>query len=122
MDTYVARTARSAADALAIEFDEPRLVDEVEASLYARASAQRPGDYLDPIALGSLIVSVANLAWVIYMDRKKVAKPVTPKEIVDTVKMELPETEGLDPARRDKIINIVIDHTIQNDDEQEPRI
>lgn len=44
---------------------------EVEAALLARGGESARDQYaIDPISLGSLIVSVASLAWTIYQDRK----------------------------------------------------
>jgi hypothetical protein len=111
------RTARVTAEHLAVEFDRPGIVDDVEAELYARSRGQRPDDYLDPIALGSLVVSVANLAWVVYMDRKKAKKATIPAELADAVKAEMPESENINPEKRDHIITIVVTETIRAEDD-----
>jgi hypothetical protein len=60
----VEHTVRAAAHRLVAEHG-PGLVTDVEAALHARGSAQRPEQYLDPVSLGSLIVSVATLAWTV---------------------------------------------------------
>ena len=40
-----------------------------------RPSARRPGQYLDPVSLGSRIVAIATLAWTIYSDQRKTPEP-----------------------------------------------
>ena len=66
-----ARTAaRAAAEQLGAEYG-PGLAAEVEAALHAQGTVQRPDQYLDPVAVGSLIVAAATLAWDIYSKRRK---------------------------------------------------
>jgi len=60
----------AAAHRLAAEHG-PGLPAEVEAALHTRDAGQRPGQYLDPISLGTLIVAIATLAWTIYTDQRK---------------------------------------------------
>jgi hypothetical protein len=62
-----ADAARSAAAILAPDLGR-NLPVEVEAALAARSGDQRPDRYLDLVSLGSLIVSVATLAWTVYHD------------------------------------------------------
>jgi hypothetical protein len=64
MTDPVAHIARAAAAHLAAEHG-PALPVDVEAALHARGSTPGPERYLDPVALGALIVS---LAWTIYTD------------------------------------------------------
>jgi len=64
-----ASAARAAAAILAPDLG-PHLPAEVEAALAARHASQRPGQYLDPVSLASLIVSIASLAWSICNDRR----------------------------------------------------
>ncbi|GCB52089.1 hypothetical protein [Streptomyces sp. NL15-2K] len=116
MNDQVARTARAAAEVLAAEFDRPDIVDEVEAGLYASAEGRRPGDYLDPVALGSLVVSVAGLAWTIYTDRRNARKDTDLTELVRTLRAELPET-GETTTDRDRVITIVVRETIRAEEE-----
>ncbi len=75
MNDPVGAIAQAAARRLTPEYG-PRLQSEVEAALYARDAERRPDQYLDPVTLGSLIVSTATLAWTIYNDlRKKAPEP-----------------------------------------------
>ena len=69
MTDSVADAARSAAAILAPDLGL-NLPVEVEAALAARSGDQRPDRYLDLVSLGSLIVSVATLAWTIYNDQR----------------------------------------------------
>ena len=69
MTDAVADAARSAATILAPDLGQ-NLPAEVEAALAARGGDYRPERYLDPVSLGSLIVSVATLAWTIYNDQR----------------------------------------------------
>ncbi len=87
---------------------------DVEAALQTRDEAQRPEQYLDPVSLGGLIVSVASLAWTVYKDlRSKTAKP-SPDVVERTVRVELrsTEAEALAPAERDRIIKVVVSETV----------
>ena len=75
MSDPVAIAARAAAQQLQAEAG-PGLVAEVEAVLATRESPSAPPQYVDPIALASLIVAIASLAWTVYTDlRKRTAKP-----------------------------------------------
>lgn len=107
----VSRSARGAARQLAPELG-PELEAQVEAALYARSTNQ----YLDPISLGSLIVSVATLAWTVYNDlRNKTPKP--PREaIAEQVRADLP-TNDRNPAELDKIIDIIVDQIVKDTDD-----
>jgi hypothetical protein len=69
MSDPVADAARAAVVILAPELGRD-LPFEVEASLAVRAGARRPDSYLDVVSLGSLIVSVATLAWTIFNDQR----------------------------------------------------
>jgi tetratricopeptide (TPR) repeat protein len=99
----VGSSARTAARRLAPEHG-PELEAQVEAALYARSTNQ----YFDPIALGSLIVSVATLAWTIFNDlRTKTPQP--PREtITEQIRADL-NTNDPTPADLDKIIEIIVE-------------
>lgn len=64
-DDPVAVAARATAARFAAQYG-PGLQTEVELALHTRGSERKPDRYFDPIALGSLIVSIASLAWTIY--------------------------------------------------------
>ena len=115
-DGAVERGARAAARRLMAEQGQGVEV-EVEAALYARGAQRRPEQYVDPISLGSLIVSVAALAWTVYRDlRKKTPKPA--REVVERrVRVELPPSNQTTAAERDRIIGVVVDEVIKDADQ-----
>jgi hypothetical protein len=76
----IATVARAAAQQLEAEAGSG-LVTEVEAVLATRGSPSAPPQYIDPVALASLIIAIASLAWTVYTDlRKRTAK--TSAEVV----------------------------------------
>jgi hypothetical protein len=108
----VADSARGAAQRLAGELSEPRLVTDVEAALVAGEGRTVPDRYLDPISLGALIVSVAQLAWTVYTDLKK-QTPEPAREVVERrVRVQLPAGE-VPAAQRDRIIEVVVEETVR---------
>ena len=46
-------------------------MSEVDAALAAHDSREGPSQYVDPVALASLIVGIASLAWNVYTDLRK---------------------------------------------------
>src|SRR5262245_12107251 len=111
MTDPVAHIARAAAQRLAAE-QGPALPIDVEAALHAPGSTRPPDRYLDPIALASLIVSVAGLAWTVYTDLKqRTAKP-SPDVLARTIRVRLHDAGGLDEAERDRVIDIVVSETL----------
>jgi hypothetical protein len=57
MTDPITAAARATAERLAAEYG-PGLAADVDAALHARGTAQRPGRYLDPVSVGSLIVAM----------------------------------------------------------------
>jgi hypothetical protein len=107
-DSTIALSARAAARRLSVDHG-PQLVVDVEAALHPH---RRPDQYIDPISLGSLIVSVATLAWTVYQDlRTKKGKP-TRQEIIRHIQLEPPSTDTATPAQRDRIIDVVVDEVL----------
>jgi hypothetical protein len=106
MDDPVEAVARAAAERLTSEYG-PRLTAQVEAALYARGSERGPEQYIDPAVLGSLIVSIATLAWTIYQDlRKKTPDPV-PDVAERTLRVQLRQhTDGTPDS--DKVTEVVV--------------
>jgi hypothetical protein len=62
-DLAVADAARAAARRLAEQLGRPGLEVEVEAALHRGGAQAGPDRYVDVVALGSLIVSVAGVAY-----------------------------------------------------------
>jgi hypothetical protein len=115
-DGPVERAARAAARRLA-SADAPRLETDVEAALHHRTAQPEPDQYLDPVTLGSLIVSTATLAWTVFKDLR--AKTLKPKAdiVARRVRIELPPAEDISPADQDRVIEIVVEEIINDSDE-----
>ena len=107
----VAAAARAAAGRLAGQYG-PGLAAEVEAALHAGGPARRD-QYVDPVEVGSLIVSTASLAWSVYTGLKaKTAKP--PREVVErAVRVELRARGQADPP--EEITSVVVTEIIKAD-------
>jgi hypothetical protein len=106
MDDPVEAVARAAAERLTPEYG-PRLKPQVEAALYARGTERGPDQYIDPVALGSLIVSIATLAWTIYKDLRKKTPDPAPDAAARTLRVQLRQhTDGSPDS--DKITEVVV--------------
>jgi hypothetical protein len=110
MTDPVEHAARAAATQLAADFG-PALPTQVEAALSARRSTHNPDRYLDPISLGALIVSIATLAWTVYIDLTKKTPTPSTDVMARAVRVRLHDTTDLDPATRDRIIDILVTET-----------
>lgn len=75
-----------------LEDERPGVVADVEAALAARQHhAAQSAQYVDPVALGSLIVSIASLAWTVYAGlRERTAEP-TVEAIADGIRRKMRE-------------------------------
>jgi len=100
MTDPAAEAARSAAAILAPEFG-PSLPAEVEAALAARGMQHRPDRYLDPVSLATLIVAIANLAWMIYNDQRN-HTPDPPPQLHRPPGLHHPPQPGRHTASRDR--------------------
>jgi hypothetical protein len=109
----IERCARAAAQRLAGEFGE-RLTIDVEAALHASGASQRPERYFDPISLGGLIVSIATLAWTVYKDLKKTTPQPSQQVMATTIRVQLRDDTALEPAQRDRIIDVVVEETLRS--------
>ena len=94
----------------------PTLTTDVEAALYTRETTTRPDQYLDPISLGALIVSVASLTWTVYNDLRK-KTPTPHRDVISRhVRVQLDQTETPQPplsaTDRDRYIDITIEETL----------
>lgn len=108
----IAAAARAAAQRLAERYG-PRLPGDVEAALHPTDG--RPGQYLDPVAIGGLVVSVATLAWTIYQDLTKTTPEPAPQVITRTIRLQLPATTDITTEDRDRIIEAVVTETLRSD-------
>ncbi len=108
-DDPVAAAARAAAERLA-DRHGPDLAADVEAALHARGTGRRPDRYLDPVELGSFIVSVASLAWSVYAAlRQRTPRP--PLEVVARrVRVELSRRGDEGP---DQVTDVVVTEIVR---------
>jgi hypothetical protein len=108
----VARAARAAARKLAGQLG-PQLEIDVEAALNAPGWEQPPTRYFDPVALGSLIVSISALAWQIYRDLKKDRRKPTARVLARATRVERRKKNGNVSAVEQEIIEIVAEELIK---------
>jgi hypothetical protein len=116
MNDPIAIAARAAAQQLEVE-TRPGLVAEVEAVLATRESPSAPPQYADPLALASLIVGIADLAWPIYTDlKRRTAKP-SAEVVARTVRVTRRDRGQADAP--DHIVDVVVTETIRTAASQE---
>lgn len=104
----VAEVARTAARQLAPEFGT-RVQTEVEEALYARDDGERH-EY-DAVAIGALIVSIAQFAWMIYSDHRKKAPDTAPEIAEQVLRTEIRHEVEVTPASV-KITDVVAQEII----------
>lgn len=104
--------ARAAAKRLDSKFG-PGLPPDVEAVLLDVEAGRPPGQYIDPISLASLIVSVASLAWSIYSERQKKTPDPAREEVVGAVRAELRNSEESGELLDGDVIEIVVTEVIR---------
>lgn len=110
----VAAAARATAIKLATQYGSG-LTADVEAALHARGTEHRPEQYFDPVSLGSLIVSIATLAWTIYTGLKtKTARP-TPEALARAVRVELRTRGDHDSGHTDNVTDVVVTEVIRTE-------
>jgi hypothetical protein len=114
-EPVVAEAARAAARQLAARYG-PRVEAEVEATLYAEEEGPPP-QFVDPVAVGGLIVAIATLAYQIYSDHKKQGEKPTRDAIERRVRVERRREVDL-TAAEEKIIEIVSAEIVQRGDER----
>ncbi|WP_432198590.1 hypothetical protein [Streptomyces sp. bgisy027] len=108
----VRRAARATARRLAVDFGS-ELKTQVETALDARDSDRRSEQYaVDPISLGSLIVSAATLAWTVYKDRRDQSQMPTPEVTSQRIRIELPTSDSIPSAQRDRVIRVVVEEIV----------
>lgn len=113
-DIAIRRAARAAARRLAGELD-PGLRTQVEEALAARDDGVRPEQFFDLVTLGTLIVAAADLAWTVYNDQRGKRRRSDPKIIVRHVELALPPSDTVSPAQRARVIEVVVEETLDND-------
>jgi hypothetical protein len=103
--------ARAAADRLSAR-NGARLTTDVEVALANRDTPPSRDQFFEPIALGSLIVSIAALTWTIYKDRKNQGANPPTEVIVRAVRIELDNAGRLDPEQHDPVIQATVEETL----------
>jgi hypothetical protein len=90
------------------------LVAEVEATLHAQDDGVggELEQYFDPVALASLIVSAAALAWTVYTDLKKKAGKPPPDVVTRTVSTQLRRSQTL-TGEQEETVTITVQETIR---------
>jgi hypothetical protein len=74
----------------------------------ARGTSQRPGQYIDPVSLATLIVTIAALAWQIYTDKRNHTPDPPPADTVARkVRITLREQDTALPPGTEHITEIV---------------
>ena len=109
----VEQIARAAAARLAAVHGS-RLPVEVEAALHTRDEEGAPSRYIDPVAIGSLIVSIATLAWTVYNDLRKKTPDPSAQVLARTIRVELRDYGRLSPTERDQLIDVVVTETLDS--------
>jgi hypothetical protein len=91
-DDAVAEVARAAAWELMQRYG-PRLVTDTEAAIHADGDQyahgqEPPAQYLDPVALGALIVSITQFGHQVYTDRKSKGQQPTREQVAQVIRIE----------------------------------
>ena len=114
----IALAARAAARELGPQLGRPQLEADVDAVLFSAGAPQSPSQFIDPVALGSLIVSIAGLAWQVYRDQKKDGSKPTHKVLARMIRLHYRESGDLTGAE-EKIIEIVTDEILKSVEDDE---
>ncbi|MEV6411431.1 hypothetical protein [Kribbella sp. NPDC051718] len=106
--------ARAAALRLSQEHAlDPRLVTEVEQYLANGGRSSSPDQYIDPVSIGALIVSVVSLGWTIYTDLRKKSAAPSAEVVARTIRVKYELAPDLDPELRGRIIEVVAEETVR---------
>jgi len=106
----VDHVARAVARQLTADYG-PVLPAQVEAALHMRGLSGPPTRYGDPVSVASLVVSVAALAWTVYIDLRKRTPTPSQEVLARTVRVRVEDAGELSHAERDRIIDIVVEET-----------
>jgi hypothetical protein len=110
MSDPVAIVARAAAQQLEADAG-PGLLAEVEAVLATGESPSAPSQYGDPVALASLVVAIASLAWTVYTDMKKRITAPSAEVVARTVRVA--RRDQGQPNAPEHIIEVVVIEAIR---------
>jgi hypothetical protein len=122
IDDPVARVARAAAEELVPRYG-PRLAAEAEAAIHAGGQQARertaPDQYFDPVALGALIVAIAQFGYQVYSDRKGKGQQPTREAIAQAIRIERRKHSDL-TGEEAEVIDIVSAKIIESGDSELP--
>ena len=111
MTDPITNVARATAERLTPEYG-PALAAEVEAALRNAGKDKRPDQYFDPASLGSLIVTIATLAWTVYRDLRTKTPEPSRDIVISQVRDELRSRNGPQPPDADRITQIILTEVI----------
>jgi hypothetical protein len=117
----VAAVARAAAGEMTPRHG-PRLAAAVEAAIHADGGHQEqktPGLYIDPIALGALLVAIAQFGYQVYTDRKDRGQQPTREAIAQAIRIERRKHSEL-TGEETEVIDIVSAKVIEHGGDQLP--
>ena len=100
----------------------PRLTAAVEAAIHADGGHQEqktPSQYIDPIALGALIVAIAQFGYQVYTDRKDRGQQPPREAIAQAIRIERRKHSEL-TGEETEVIDIVSAKVIEHGDDQLP--
>ena len=106
-DNVVAAVARATAAELAPQYGS-RLRVEVENAL--EGNGGHPGQYLDPLALGALIVAITQFGYQVYSDRAKSGSRPTRETLTQALRIERRDPTGAEQ----EIIEVVSTKIIES--------
>ena len=112
-EPVVAEAARAAAKQLVPQYGA-RVEAEVEAALYSAGDERPPDQFIDPIAVSSLIVAIATFIYPIYSDWKKRGEKPTRDTLARKGRVEWRREHEL-TADGERIIEIVSAEYIERD-------
>jgi hypothetical protein len=121
IDDTVAGVARATAGELVPRYGS-RLAADVEAAIRATGGHQAqeqnaPGQYIDPIALGALIVAIAQFSYQVYTDRKSKGQQPTRDAIAQAIRIERRKHSDL-TGEETEVIDIVSAKIIEHGDDK----
>ncbi len=122
IDDKVAEVARAVAGQLAPRYG-PRLTAYVEAAIHADDGHQgqeekAPGQFVDPISLGALIVALAQFGYQVYTDHKKKGQQPTRETIAQATRIERRKHSDL-TGEETEVIDIISAKIIERGDDDE---
>ena len=114
MTDPAADIARAVAKRLSDEYG-PNLALDVEAELHRGRLAQ----YVDPVAIASLIVSVAALAWTVYTDLKRSAAKVQTDVFARSLRVTLRDEGGSLTPTHERVVDVAVRETFDHEAQRE---